>query len=85
MGKGIHQPADSNADDNKEAERPSGVFDAFDRFAAAKRAECERNDQREEQQCLKVGERDVHGRVRLSFRALLRKHAGPRASLGHRP
>jgi hypothetical protein len=33
---------------------------------------------------LKVGERDVHC-VRLSFRALLHKHAGPRASLGHRP
>ena len=79
MGERIHEPADGHADDDEETERPSGVFYALDWLAAAERAERKRNNQRKEQHRLKMRERDVHSRVRLSFRVLLHKRAGRKA------
>ena len=79
MRKRIHEPADGYADDEEEAEGPSGVFQALGWFAAAERAERERNNQCKEQHRLKMRKRDVHSRVRLSFRVLLRKRAERKA------
>ena len=79
MRERIHEPADGYADDDEEAEGPGGIFQALGWLAAAERAECERNNQCEEQHRLKMRERDVHSRVRLSFRVLLHKRAERKA------
>jgi len=79
MRERIHKPANGNADEDEEAEGPGSVFQALGWFAAAERAKRERNNQCEEHHRLKMGKRDVHSRVRLFFRVLLRKRAERKA------
>jgi len=61
--EGVHQPAQRDSHQQEHREGPSCILQPIERPAAAEGAECQRNNQRKEQQ-------------RLKMRKLQRDHAG---------
>lgn len=59
-GKGVHQPADRNANQEEQEKRPRGVLEALRRAPAPESAKGERNNQGEKHHGLKVSERCGH-------------------------
>jgi len=63
--KRIHGPANPNAEQQKQQQRPNNILNALQRAPPAEKAKCDGDHQREEQHRLQVAQMKVHPRLSL--------------------